>query len=76
LKSRQYNTGRFPAPAICTRAERHALGFDDGEAALDALGVKINGLFAEHRLASLRSGGDELDMRVGWRTDKDRIDRL
>jgi hypothetical protein len=20
LKSRQYNTGRFPAPAICTRA--------------------------------------------------------
>jgi hypothetical protein len=22
LKSRQYNTGRFPAPAICTRAAR------------------------------------------------------
>jgi hypothetical protein len=26
LKSRQYNTGRFPAPAICTRAARGSLG--------------------------------------------------
>jgi hypothetical protein len=24
LKSRQHNTGRFPAPAICTRALPHA----------------------------------------------------
>ena len=24
LKSRQHNTGRFPAPAICTRAEAEA----------------------------------------------------
>jgi hypothetical protein len=25
MKSRQYNTGRFPAPAICTRATKRTI---------------------------------------------------
>jgi pimeloyl-ACP methyl ester carboxylesterase len=44
LKSRQHNTGRFPAPAICTRAihnYRWRLDLADGERKYDDLEKKL-----------------------------------
>lgn len=48
MKSRQYNTGRFPAPAICTRANltvpkvhiEDVFPFEKAGAMLDRLGSR------------------------------------
>jgi hypothetical protein len=49
---------------------------DDLEAGLDALGVEIDRLFAEDRLAGAGEALDQVGMGVGRRADDDGVDIL
>jgi phage terminase large subunit-like protein len=55
LKSRQYNTGRFPAPAICTRAlEQTFVEFGQGSKSMSPALRELESLVLERKL---RHGG-------------------
>ena len=49
---------------------------DDVEAGADALGVEIDRLLAEDRLAGARGAFDQIGVHVGRRADRDRVDIL
>jgi aspartate ammonia-lyase len=68
LKSRQYNTGRFPAPAVCTRAGLiTALG--------PALGYGTSSRIAKRALAERRRVAD-LVLEEGLMTEAELKDAL